>query len=92
MGVQFGYAVLANWEGPDPENHPSNAQEAVAVSVMDDSSLWMTGGDNFGGKFDFDFSLYGWHGQPSAMSLESGALETPYQFSPTDMIPTWKSD
>ncbi len=33
IGLKFNYAITANWGGVQPENHPSNAPEAVACTA-----------------------------------------------------------
>ena len=87
-GVNFGYAILADWSGADPKYHPSNATEAVATSVTDNSNLYFIDSSNKGGDIVLDLSLYNWHGQPSSIFIESSVLSSVHQLSGLEMIPT----
>ncbi len=86
-GVVFGYAILANWTGAEPEYHPSNAPEAVASAVDDNSNVFYVDDTNKGGIINLDFSLFGWHGQPSAIYIESTVLSGLHQLDASEMIP-----
>jgi hypothetical protein len=86
-GIKYGYAVIANWSGTEPQFHPSNAPEAIASSVDNNSTVYYANSTNSGGDINLDISLWGWSGQPSAMYIESTVLNNPYPFSPSDMVP-----
>jgi len=86
-GVQFGYAVIADWLGTGDEYHPSNAAEAVACDVTDRSSCYYVDETMNGGTLDLDFSLWGWCGAPSTIYIESTVLSSPYELDGTEMIP-----
>lgn len=85
--VVYGYAVIADWSGVEPKFHPSNAVEAIACKVTDNSNVYFIDASNFGGKINLDFSLWGWSGQPSAIYIESTVLSNPYKLSSSEMVP-----
>jgi len=91
-GVSYSYAVIANWEGVEPENHPANAPEAVACSVTDNSEVYYVGPGDFGGDIILDISLWDWETQPSTIHIESSVLSAPYTLSGSEMIPTGGND
>jgi len=85
VGVEFGYVILANWEGVEPEYHPSNAPEAIACNVTDNSTLYYTDPANNGGSIILDIGLFDWNYQPSTIFIESTVLNSPHEFTPTEM-------
>ena len=92
-GVKFGYAVTANWKGVTPQDHPSNAPEAVALSVTDSSDVYYASPSDKGGKLKLDIGVWNWDSQLSAgrmedykLFIESSVLSTPAQFA--SMTPT----
>lgn len=85
LGIKYGYAVIANWEGESI--HPSNAPEAVACRVTDTSDLWFIDSSSKGGSIKLDFSLFNWGNQPTNIIIESTVLSSPYQLSSSEMIP-----
>jgi len=98
-GTVFGYAVIANWTGIEPQYHPSNAPEAVACTVTDSSDLWFGDPTLFGGSIMLDVTLWDWDATLSAgvmedysLFLDSTALSTPYEFTVDDMVPTGQGD
>jgi len=86
-GLMFGYAVIADWKGPEPEDHPSNAPEVVACDVDNDSTVYYIDENNKGGDLIFDITLYGWGYQPPAIFIESTVLTSTYEFSASEMTP-----
>ncbi len=56
---QFGYAVVANWEGTEPIHHPSNADEAIAAKATVHDGLYYEDPTTNGGYLKIDFTLYG---------------------------------
>jgi len=93
-GVSFGYAVIANWEGEDPTFHPSNAPEAVACDVTDNSNVWYVDFANFGGDLNLDVSVFDWDAAVSAgvmedynLWIESTVLDSPYLLDQSEMTP-----
>jgi len=86
-GVKYGYAVIANWTGSEPEYHPSNAAEAVSCKVDDNSTVYYVDPSNKGGDLLLDISLFGWMYQPSTIIVESTVLSSPHELSGSEMIP-----
>jgi len=98
-GVKYGYAILANWEGEEPEYHPSNAPEAVALDIEDASNVYYVDAGNKGGDLMLDISVWDWDSQISAgvmedykVFVESTVLSAPYQLDAAEMTPTGGSD
>ncbi|MFH1676791.1 MAG: SBBP repeat-containing protein, partial [bacterium] len=88
VGVKYCYAIIANWGGIDPADHPSNAPEAVGCKVVDSSNLWYLGFTQNGGSIIFDISLFGWEYQPSKIFIEAAnVLNDPYELTSDEMIP-----
>ncbi|MFH1677003.1 MAG: PKD domain-containing protein, partial [bacterium] len=86
-GVKYGYAIIANWGGLEPQYHPSNAPEAIACDVVDNSNVYYAGPTDKGGQINIDFSLFDWHGQPSSIFIESTVQSGIHQLDPTEMTP-----
>ncbi len=94
-GVDFGYAVVANWDGPDEEDHPANAPEAVAVSVTVTDHVFYVDPDQNGGNLILDISVFDWDAQvaPSGIMedykilIESTVLSAVHEFDATEMTP-----
>jgi len=86
-GVKYGYAVVANWGGEDPSDHPSNAVEAVGLDVEMEPNIWYVNGTDNGGDFILDISVFNWGDQPSALYLESDLIEGSYEFNESEMTP-----
>jgi hypothetical protein len=98
-GIRFGYAVIANWEGTEPEFHPSNAPEAVTCSVTNNSDLYYVDPTHNGGNLKLDISLWDWDSTISAgvmddykVIIESTVLSAPHQFTPSEMTPIGGGD
>ncbi len=85
-GVKFAYAVVANWESTTV--HPSNAPEAVAVSVTVTDDIYYVSPTDSGGDLILDITLFGWKNPPSGIAIESSVLSSEYSLNPTEMIPT----
>ncbi len=93
--LNFSYAVLANWNGPEPENHPSNAPEAVGCIAVQGGTVYYIDDTNWGGTVDLDLTIYDWgeYQVSGAMEeyniyIESTALTSVYQLTPDEMTPT----
>jgi len=86
-GINFGYAVLANWEGEAPKFHPSNTPEAVACNIVDNSDVYYVDPTDNGGNLILDVSLFGWDQQPSTIFIESTVLSVPHEFTMDEMNP-----
>ena len=92
--VRFGYAVVANWKGPEPENHPANAPEAVACKLDDSSTVYYVDETQNGGMLALDISLWDWDSTVSAgvmedysVYIESTVLSAPYELDASEMTP-----
>ena len=88
-GVKFCYAVIANWDGEAPEDHPAYAPEAVACEITDSSTLQYTSPTNIAGDLILDVSLYSFNEsalRPDRIYLESPNLGSLYEFT-DEMIP-----
>ncbi|MFH1675523.1 MAG: hypothetical protein ABIC40_00760 [bacterium] len=90
VGLKYGYAVIANWVGMEPEYHPSNAPESVAFKVEDNSTVYYIDPLTKGGDLILDISLFNWSTvqmESQNIFIESSVLSAPYQLSPDEMIP-----
>ena len=94
-GVKFGYAVIADWKGTNPESHPANAPEAIAVSVIDNSDIYYANPSANGGNLKLDLSVWDWDAEVSGgvmhdykIFIESTVLTYPYEATTADMTPT----
>ncbi|MFH1675703.1 MAG: hypothetical protein ABIC40_01675, partial [bacterium] len=94
IGTKYGYAIIANWGGLEPEYHPSNAPEAVACDVIDNSTVYYAGPSDKGGNLKLDLSVWDWDSTISAgvmedykIFVESTVLSNVYQFKPAEMTP-----
>jgi hypothetical protein len=89
LGVKFNYAIVANWKGEAPADHPANAPEACAISASVINDVYYVSPSDKGGKLKVNFSLpLKWGCVPSTVYLESSVLTTPYQLSTSEMVPT----
>jgi hypothetical protein len=94
-GVKFSYAILASWKGEAPADHPANAPEAVAVSVVDNSTVYYVDPSENGGNLVLDVSLWDWDStvsptgamQDYKIYVESSVLSGVYEASTSDMTP-----
>ncbi len=78
--MEFGYAIVADWEGAAV--HPSNATEAVACNVIDNSDVHYPDSAGSYGDLILDISLFGWEYQPSTIYIESTVLSAVASFDP----------
>jgi len=93
-GITFGYAVTANWGGPEDDDHPSNADEAVGIFVADSSDLYFVDPGNSGGNLNLDISVWNWDAALLAgvmeeykLFVESTVLSIRHEFSTLEMTP-----
>ncbi len=92
-GVTYGYAVVANWEGEEIEDHPAPAPEAVGCSIVqDESQLYYVDETINGGLLILDVSVFCWDAQPSTILVESTVLSGTYTFDSMDMVPVSGDD
>lgn len=83
VGLQFGFAVLANWEGIDI--HPANAPESPVVKVHDTSKIYYVDEFTKGGNLKLDIDIFGWEFQPSDIHIESTVLSALFSSPATDI-------
>ena len=93
-GIVFAYAVIADWSGTEPQFHPSNAPEAVALSVVDSSDVFYISPAQKGGSIKLDVGVWNWSATLSGPAMddhkifvESTVLSSPYEFTTNDMTP-----
>ncbi len=85
--AEFGYAVIACWQGPDPGDHPANADEAVAAEATLGDDLYYESPTNNGGDLIADFTLYAWKGLPTGIVIESTVLSSNHILTTSEMVP-----
>ncbi len=94
--VSFGYAVVANWKGADPIDHPANAIEAVACRLDMINNLYYESSINNGGNVILDIDLFSWDEQPSQIYIDGGFVDgfisDVYTLNSTEMTPTSGGD
>ena len=79
-GIQFGYAILADWSGGPPQHHPSPAPETVVWSVTIDEELYYTPTTS-GGDLSFAMGLFSFgEPAPSTCVVEADVLSSPQVF------------
>ncbi|MCX6647242.1 MAG: hypothetical protein NTY09_12930 [bacterium] len=83
-GIKFGYSVFALWEDVGVV---TNTPEAVACNVDVTDDIYFDGNTG-GGSLILDAGLYGWMDAPTSIYIESTVLDSPYQLTVGEMIPT----
>ncbi|MFH1675600.1 MAG: hypothetical protein ABIC40_01155 [bacterium] len=98
-GVKFGYAVIANWVGPKPKDHPSHAPEAMSVKLVDNSDVYYTDSVTNGGDVILDISVFDWNAELSAGVMEdyqiivgSTVQSVPHELNTSEMTPIASGD
>jgi hypothetical protein len=93
-GVKCGYAILANWAGTEPGMHPSNAPEAMACSVIDNSTLYYVDPAHQAGSLILDISVWDWDSKVSGgvmddyrIFIESTVLSGLHMLNTAEMTP-----
>lgn len=95
MPLTYGYAVLADWKGTAPADHPANAAEAVGCAAQQAGTVYYSGPNDWGGKIELTLDIYNWdaHVNMSGVMedyrifIESTALSSVYAFTPEEMTP-----
>ncbi len=92
--VTYGYAVVANWVGPNPEDHPANAPEAIGCASEQGGTVYYVDPDTWGGEIALTLDIYDWGAHELSVTMEdyqiyieSDALTSVYPFNSTDMTP-----
>jgi hypothetical protein len=98
-GVKYGYAVVANWSGPKPVDHPSHAPEAISIKVEDKSDLWFVDNSNKGGNLKLDISVFDWDAELTGgvmkdyrIFIGSTVQSSPYELNTSEMTPVASGD
>ena len=87
-GVKYGYAVVANWAGEDPSDHPANAPEAVGCETVVTPGVYYESETDNGGFLILDMDIFTWADQPDQIIVESDVIDGEYQLSESEMVPT----
>jgi len=98
-GPRFGYAVIANWSGCDPANHPSHASEAVGLKLADFSTVYYENETSNGGDIDLYLKVFDWDAELTdgvmldyGIVIESTVLLADYHLDTFEMTPTESGD
>jgi hypothetical protein len=86
QNVIYGYAVIASWKGEEPADHPSNAEEPVAITVTITDGVYYVDDSTNGGLLVLDFSLAGYGMSPGSIKIESSVLSQVHSFNPADIM------
>ncbi|MFH1677156.1 MAG: hypothetical protein ABIC40_09040 [bacterium] len=94
-GLKFCYAVIADWKSELPEDHPSNAIEALTASVTLTDNVYYSDPTLNGGYIIMDVSLFDWGSSVNEsgymddynLKVESNVLYDTYNFDTWDMTP-----
>jgi len=87
MKLKFGYAALACWQGVGQDDHPANADEAVAGEITYTETPFYENPSSNGGTIVADFTLYYWKTPPTGIVIESTVLSANYVLSVSEMVP-----
>jgi len=90
-GLKFDYAVIADWSGGNPEDHPSHAAEAVAASIEFTRDIFYSETAGGSGDLEFNLGITNWNNQqPSSAYIESTVLSAAFWQDMTWQEP-WES-
>jgi hypothetical protein len=80
--VTYAYAVVAQWKGDAPTDHPTNSIEAAVASVNVIPDIYFKSETEKGGNLKLDIQMFGWNNiQPSSITIESTVLLAPYKYT-----------
>ncbi len=93
-GVSYNYAIVANWAGEAPGDHPANADEAVALSVYVEPDIYYVDESDFGGDLILDINVPNWPEgpQPTGIYVESDIIGGLYTLDSLEMEPVGGTD
>ncbi|MFH1514139.1 MAG: hypothetical protein ABIG42_01635, partial [bacterium] len=98
-GIKFGYAIVAQWAGGQPENHPTNAPEALAAKFRKNETIWYGEPGYYGGELDFYVSVFSWEAalnggvmEDYSIVVESTVLDSPHVATVDEMTPLLSGD
>ena len=95
-GLKFGYAITASWEeqGEIGPYYPTNAPEAMACKVVDNSDVYYTSPADKGGNLILDISIWDWDStlvggvmEDYVIYIESTVLSSVHQCTMSEMTP-----
>jgi hypothetical protein len=100
-GTKSCYAIVANWKGTAPLDHPANAPEALALKCVVTPNLYYIDETNKGGSIVLDLTVVDWDSKTSPSSgimedyrinIESSVLSEVYTATSSDMFPVGSGD
>jgi len=78
-GLKYDYAVLADWSGGQPDDHPSHPEEAVAAAIEWIDTPYYSPTAGGGGDLEFLLGITNWNNeQISSVGVESTVLTGPF--------------
>ena len=97
-GIKYGYAIMANWGGGDPQYHPSHCPEVLASLAGKYSNAYYIDETDNGGWVILELDLFDWGStlnggvmEDYTIWLESDMFSTAYQCT-ADMMTAYESD
>jgi hypothetical protein len=84
--VVFNYAIVASWNGEEPENHPANTTESIVYTTQVTPDIFYVDAGNNGGDLIMDLSLGGYGPQPSTIIVESSVLSANSLIIPSAVV------
>ncbi|HEX9744062.1 MAG TPA: hypothetical protein VGB30_01435 [bacterium] len=93
-GLVFGYAVIANWAGVEPKDHPDHANEAVACRITDNCKSYLDSNSTYIVDLDFYVNIFDWDSELTStvmddysIFLETPFFDSPYKLDDSEMSP-----
>lgn len=90
----FTYAVVVNWNGDMPDDHPANTREAVGFDISVTDDIMYSGPGSFSGNLIADISIFDWFSQLTGgvmedyiIKIEPTVLSGVYTASASNMTP-----
>lgn len=95
-GIKFNYAIIADWSGTDPLDHPSYAPETVACNITVTPDIFYLSDDYKGGSLILDVVIFNWADviadSVESIIIDSTVLSSPYELLLADAIPGDQGD
>lgn len=95
-GFKYGYAIIADWEGPDPSQHPSHAREAIGCDAFYDGDVYYIDENENGGTLRLIITLFDWISELDSgvmkdfqITVESTVTSVPYTMNLSEMVPSY---
>jgi len=94
-GIKYGYAVVANWDGPEPDDHPAHAADAVGFDLEYFGNVFYVNPSDNGGDLKLYLSVFDWFSdapdtgpmEDYNIILESTVLSAPHELTASEMTP-----